>query len=121
MRLKKIKKAFRFVLIIILALIFLAVCYYIIDVKNIYKGSKAFIIYGTNALAVYILAGVVTRLVNMIKVNSEGLNLKGWVYQDILVPLFGDLNGSLAYAIGYISFFLGAMAILYHRRIFIKI
>ena len=104
-----------------MALIFLAVCYYIIDVKNIYKGSKAFIIYGTNALAVYILAGVVTRLVNMIKVNSEGLNLKGWVYQDILVPLFGDLNGSLAYAIGYISFFLGAMAILYHRRIFIKI
>jgi predicted acyltransferase len=107
-----------------LALVVYAILYYLIDVKKVRCGIQPFIVFGSNAITVYVLSIVFARVLQMITfTTSDGStsNIKLWLYQNIFSPLFGDLNGSLAYAITYILFWYGIMWIFYERRIFIKI
>ncbi len=106
------------------ALQLFGVCYLFIEVQNIRQWAKPAIIYGTNAITVFVLSGLVTRLLTLIKweqIGGEMITLKTWLYQNVFVSWAGALNGSLAFALTNVLFWLGAMTILYRRRIFIKI
>ncbi|MDZ7290933.1 MAG: DUF5009 domain-containing protein [candidate division KSB1 bacterium] len=102
-----------------MALIFLAMCYYLIDIKEQKWWIKPLVIFGVNPIALYVLAETMSRLLILIK--AGGTSLQGWIYQNLFVSWLGDLNGSLGYAIAYVLFWLGVMAIFYKKRIFIKI
>ncbi len=54
-----------------MALIVLAFCYYLADVKGYRKWTKPFIIYGMNAITVYVLSGILARLLYYIKIGEE--------------------------------------------------
>ncbi len=107
-----------------MALCFLGMCYYLIDVKG-YKGwTKPFVVYGMNAITVFVLSGIVGRLLILWKVGGTPeapLALKTWIYQNLFASWAGPLNGSLFFAMSYVLFWLGMMWILYWRRIFIKV
>ncbi len=106
------------------ALQLFGVCYWLIDVQNMRQWAKPAIIYGVNAIAVFVLSGLVARTLTLIKwqpINGETVTLRNWLYQNAFASWAGELNGSLAFALANILFWLGAMAILYRRRIFIKI
>ncbi|MDZ7291122.1 MAG: DUF5009 domain-containing protein [candidate division KSB1 bacterium] len=107
-----------------MALCFLGVCYYLIDVKG-YKGwTKPFVVYGMNAITVFVLSGLVARLLTLWKVDGTpeaSITMQRWIYQNLFASWAGPLNGSLFFAIGYVLFWLGIMWIFYWRRIFIKI
>ncbi len=105
------------------ALHFLGFCYWLIDVKGYQKWAKPALIYGMNAIAVFVLSGLLARVMILVKVNSNGseTSLKGWLYEQVFSAALGPLNGSLAFAIANVLFWLAMMAILYNRRIFIKI
>lgn len=104
-----------------MALVFLAACYYLIDIKAYSWWTKPFVIFGMNAIALYVLAGIFTRITLLIKVNADDLSVKGWFYDAIFQPLFGNMNGSLAFALIYVFIWLGIMSIFYQKRIFIKV
>ncbi|MGH7601397.1 MAG: acyltransferase family protein [bacterium] len=104
-----------------MALIFLAMCYYLIEIKGYTKWIKPFVIFGMNPIALYVLAEATVRLISLIKVTADRISLQGWIYENIFVPVFGNLNGSLGYALAYVSFWLGIMTIFYKKKIFIKI
>lgn len=104
-----------------MALLFLAMCYYLIDIKQVSGWSKPFVIFGTNALAFYVLAAVVTRLTLMIRVGAENVRLKTWIYEHAYASWLSDINASLAYALVYILFWLMVMSLFYRNRIFIKL
>ncbi len=103
------------------AAVFLAMCMYLADIRGRRRWAKPFVIFGVNALAYFVLASVFTRILLLIRVGEEDVRLKTWLYQSIFVPLFGHMNGSLAFAIFYIIFWLGIMTLLYRKRIFIKL
>ncbi|MEK7729278.1 MAG: DUF5009 domain-containing protein [candidate division KSB1 bacterium] len=106
------------------ALQLFGVCYWLIDVQNIRRWAKPAIIYGTNAIAVFVLSGLVARGLTLIKweqASGESITLKTWLYQNAFVAWAGALNGSLAFALTNVLLWLGAMTILYRHRIFIKI
>ncbi|MFQ5769174.1 MAG: acyltransferase family protein, partial [bacterium] len=106
------------------ALQFLGVCYWLIDVKGWKKWAKPAIVYGTNSIAVFVLSGLVARLLIEIKTraaDSSMVSLKIWIYQHLFSSWAGPLNGSLIFAITNILFWLGLMSLLYRKRIFIKI
>lgn len=106
------------------ALQFLGVCYWLIEVKGWKGWARPAIIYGMNAIAVFVLSGLVARLTILIKVKTAGAStiaLKSWIYQNLFASWAGPFNDSLAFAITNILFWLGVMAILYRRGIFIKI
>lgn len=107
-----------------LALHFLAMCYWLIDVKGYKWWTKPFVVYGLNAITVFFLSGIVGRLMILIKVtDSTGAEvaLKTYLYESLFTPWLSPINASLAWAITYIVIWLGLMWILYAKKIFIKV
>lgn len=107
-----------------LALNFLAICYWFIDVKGIKWWIKPFQVYGMNAITVFFLSGIFGRLLYLIKfTNSEGIEvpLKQILYQSIFLSWLTPINASLFWALSYILIWLGLMWILYAKKIFIKV
>ena len=107
-----------------LAMLFLSLLLWLIDVKGIKKIFNPCIHFGTNPLFIYVLAGIFARSLSFIKVtNSLGkeTTMLNYYYTDILTPLMGNINGSLAYAVTHVIFFWMVVYILYKRKIFIKI
>ncbi|MFQ6617826.1 MAG: acyltransferase family protein [Fidelibacterota bacterium] len=107
-----------------MALQFLGICYWLIDIKGYKRWAVPFIIYGMNAILVYFLSGVVARILINLKVSQSegaGITLKTYIYQHAYASWAGGINGSLFYALSYVLIWLGIMTIFYRKRIFIKI
>jgi len=107
-----------------MALLFLATCYYLIDVKKSTWWTKPFVIYGTNAITVYVLSGILARILILVRIpQPDGTNvlLKTFIYQNYFASWAGPMNGSLFFALAYIILWLGIMTIFYRKGIFIKI
>lgn len=108
-----------------LAMLFLSLLIWVIDVKKYSKWSTPFIHFGTNPLFIFVFSGLyVKTLIYLIKItNTEGetINAKQYIYQNIFVPIAGDMNGSLLFAITHIVFFWALVYILFKNKIFIKI
>ncbi|MEJ2537915.1 MAG: DUF5009 domain-containing protein, partial [Calditrichia bacterium] len=106
------------------ALQFLAFCYWLIDVKDIRKWAKPAIMYGMNAIAIFTLSILVAKAFIYIRWIGEDGNriaLQTWVYRNLFVTWASEINASLVFAILNVLFFLLIAAIMYRKKIFIKI
>jgi predicted acyltransferase len=106
-----------------LALLLLAIFYLLIDAWKIKQWATPFIIFGTNAITAYVGSSLLVKLLLEVKVSSGGetVGLLSFVYQHAFVPVAGDLNGSLLYAVTYVLLWLALMTPLYLKKIYIKI
>ena len=107
-----------------LALLVLAFALWTLDLKGRRAWARPAVVFGSNALVVFVGSGVLARLLYLVKVPVEGdraLSLKHYIYSRLLVPWAGELNGSLAYAVLFILLWLGVLWVLYRRRIFIRV
>jgi predicted acyltransferase len=108
-----------------LALCFLGFCYWLVDIKGYRQWAKPFVIFGVNALALFVFSGLLAKLFGIIKVgtNAEGksISLQKWIFDSIFTPLASPINASLMYAISYILLWLFLMWLLYRKRIYIKV
>ncbi|HEV2861969.1 MAG TPA: heparan-alpha-glucosaminide N-acetyltransferase domain-containing protein [Pyrinomonadaceae bacterium] len=107
-----------------MALQTLALCYWLIDIRNFRRWALPFVVFGTNALAAFFLSGVVARLLGLIKLvgpDGKDVSLQGVVYKNLFASWAAPKNASLAYAVCFVLVMLGLMAILYRKRIFIKV
>ena len=108
-----------------LALLFLALLLWVIDVKGVRKWTRPFIHFGINPLFIYMFSGLYVQIIiYLIKIkgdNGETISGYGYLYNHIFVPIAGNMNGSLLFAITHIIFFWFLTYILYKRKIFIKI
>ncbi len=97
---------------------------WLIDVKGWKSWAKPAIVFGSNPLVVFVGSGILGRLMYMLKTTSpegEIIGIKTWLYTSTFVPLAGELNGSLLYALLNILFWLAILWWLYVKRIFVKI
>lgn len=107
-----------------LAMLLLAFLLWIIDVKNYRKWAQPFVHFGMNPLFIFVLSGLyVKTIVYLIKFDVGGETLNGYtyLYQKVFVPLAGDMNGSLLFALSHIAFFWLIVYVLYRNRVFVKI
>jgi predicted acyltransferase len=107
-----------------LALNFLAICYWFIDILGYKKWAKPFQVYGLNAITVYFLSGIAARLLNMITITAadgKDVALKSFLYNTFFLSWLQPINASLVFALTYVLIWLGLMWILYARNIFIKV
>lgn len=106
-----------------LALLLLAFCYWLIEIKELKKWSKPFEILGLNALAVYFLHVFFLKIqaaIHISETNGTRENLRVFITNHF----FGWIslqNASLLYAIAYVFVWLLVMTIFYRNKIFIKI
>ena len=107
-----------------LALQLLALCYWLIDIKGYRAWAKPFIIFGVNAIALFVGTALMARLMELIKFpapDGKQITLHGWIFDHLFLSWASPINASLAFAIVFVLFWLGLMWILYRRKIIIKI
>lgn len=104
-----------------MALHFLAFCFWLIDIKEVKWWTKPFVIFGMNALAVYVFSSLGAKLLSMPAPTGAAETIKGMIYNYMLLPLADPINASLLFAICYVLLWLWVMSIFYKKKIFIKI
>ena len=102
-------------------LLLLGVFFWVMEVRGRQAWAKPFTVYGMNAIAVFVASGLVAKQMGLTRVGPQEVPLKAWIYEGLFASWAGSLNGSLLFAISYVSIWLAIMWVLYHRRIFIKI
>lgn len=108
-----------------LALCFLGFCYWLIDIKD-YKGwTKPFVIFGVNALALYVGSGIMARLLGVIKVSGgedgKTVSLQQAIFDNVFLPFATPINASLMFALSFILVWLFLMWLLYRKGIYVKV
>lgn len=108
-----------------LALIILAICYFLADVKKYTWWTKPFVVYGINAITVYflstVMAIIIARGIYLTNDAGELIPLKSYIFNNYFLSWLDPINASLLFAITYVLFWLGIMWIFYRKKIFIKI
>lgn len=102
-----------------IALVITAFFIYSIDIKGYDKWVAPFQIIGKNPLALYVLSIVIVKVYVLIKTDSG--NAYSWIYKTIFVPLAGNMNGSLLFAITHVLIILGIGWLLHKKDIIIKV
>jgi predicted acyltransferase len=106
-----------------LAMGLLSLIYLIADVWKLQRWGTFFMVFGMNALFSYFLAGIWTRLMFFIKISSGGskMSLYTWFYEKVCVPIAGQMNGSLMFAIIQVLLIWGLALILYRKKVLIRL
>jgi predicted acyltransferase len=102
----------------------LAVLYWLIEVQGWRRWAKPLVVMGMNPLAVFALSILFVKILVRVRVSGgagETISLYDWIYRFLFVPWGGALNGSLGFALANVALWLAVAALLYHRRIFVKI
>jgi predicted acyltransferase len=104
-------------------MMFLAAIYWLADVLRYQKWGFPFMVFGTNALFSFFLAGIWARVLMMIKIPHDGteITLYTWFYEKVCVPLTGNINGSLMFAIIQMILIWIIALILYRKKIMIRL
>jgi predicted acyltransferase len=110
------------------ALCIFGIFYFLIDAKGIKKWANPFVVYGMNAIFVFVLSGIVAKTIGMWKFYvqlSDGtyanVSIKNLIMQNIFEPYFSPINASLAFAISFIAFMYFIVWFMYRKKIFIKV
>ena len=108
-----------------LAMLGLALCYWLIDVQNYRRGVLPFVAFGVNAITVFFLSGLIPRMMNLIKVSQPDgtkTGLKEYLYHTFIAPPFADpKNASLAGALTFVLIWFGILWWMYRKNIIIKV
>ena len=103
-----------------LALICLALCYWIVDVRRYRRGwTWPILVFGMNAIAAYIFSE--TLAIALYGLSVDGNTLLGHIYASVFAPLAAPANSSLLYALAYVFLCWIVMALLYRKGIFLRI
>jgi predicted acyltransferase len=107
-----------------LGLQFLALCYWLIDIKGYKFWTTPFVIFGVNAIVLFVGTSVMARMLGLIKLpRPDGTRqpLQSYIYNHAFASWLPPNNASLAFAISFILLWLFLMWLLYRKRIIIKI
>src|SRR6476619_7359338 len=107
-----------------LALEFLALCYWVIDIHGYRRWAWPFEVFGVNALALFVGTALMVKLMALIKVTGPDgtqIGAQSWIFGKFFLSWASPINASLFYAIAFILLWLFLMWLLYRKRIFIKV
>jgi predicted acyltransferase len=107
-----------------LALQLLALCYWLVDVRGRSRWAKPFLVFGANALAVYFLSEFFSHVISWLtfaRPDGTRVDARTLLFERLSHSWLSPLNASLVLALCTVLLWLGVMAILYRRKIFIKV
>jgi predicted acyltransferase len=106
-----------------LATCVLSVALWVIDVKGKKKYITPLVVYGSNALFVFVAAGVFVKTLALIKITDgdKSVGLGNYLYTRIYEPIGNAEFSSLLYALSWVLLLWLLAHILYKKNIFIKL
>jgi predicted acyltransferase len=105
------------------AALFLAACYWVIDIKGWRAWSRPFVILGVNALALYVFSGLLVRMMSRITITlDDGTSSSSshLLYATVFEPYFAPKNASLLYALTHLALMFLILLWMYRRKIFLR-
>jgi predicted acyltransferase len=91
-----------------------ALCYWIVDLQGFKRWSRPFAVYGMNAIAVYVLSGLIGDCLS-------ALRFQGPLYDAIFVPLGPRKIASLLYAVTHVLLLYAAAWLLWRKKWFLRV
>lgn len=110
------------------ALCVFGIFYFLIDAKGMKKWAYPFVVYGMNAIFIFVLSGIVGRTMGLWKFNvqlSNGtyadVSLKTIIVQNLFEPYFSPLNASMMHAILWMLSMYLIVWVMYKKKWFVKV
>lgn len=107
-----------------IAMAFLTMFYYFIDIRKFDKKLTFFKIFGLNAIVAFTLSGMIPRIINNLPIShdAEGdpVTLSMFIYRSFHT-IMSAKNASLGYALVNVAFYFVILTILYKKKVFIRI
>lgn len=107
-----------------LALCFLSFIYWLIDLKGWRKWAQPFVVFGSNALALYFGSSIMATILSTVELSAphdKTVTLQEAIFNYCFLPIASPINASLLFAVSFVFLWLLLMWLLYRKRIFIKI
>ena len=107
-----------------MALLLQAAAYYAVDIKHRERWARPFTVFGTNAIFAFFGSTLMAKILYLIRwttAEGETVSLQAWLYRRLFDSWLPDYVASLAWALMFVAIWWGLTAILYRRRIFLKI
>jgi predicted acyltransferase len=102
----------------------LAACYWTVDVKKWRWWTKPFVILGVNAIALFVLSGLMVKTMLLIKVPGgagKTVSVYTYVYRSWFEPLASPNNASLLFAAANLFVLYVVLWVMYRRKIFLRV
>jgi predicted acyltransferase len=105
------------------AMVILAVCYWMIDIREWRRWTLPWLVFGSNAITAFVLSALLSIASTNIHVTSAGRrqSLHGNIYADYFLTIAQPKNASLLFAIFFVAVCFVPLWLLYWRRVFIKL
>jgi predicted acyltransferase len=105
------------------ALMLLAACYELIEVRLIKRWSKPFEIMGLNAIALFVASVFLIKIIakTQLGTGETAVSVYDWIYHNIFASWSGNFNGSFLFAFVTLLFWYGVAVLMYQKRWFIKV
>lgn len=107
-----------------LALLVLGCCYWLIDIQGYRRWARPFVIFGVNALPLFVFSGIMARMLGAYRVaggDGKLVPLQKWIFETAFLPIAQPIDASLAYAVSFILLWLLLMWLLYRKEIYLKV
>ncbi|HEV7967700.1 MAG TPA: heparan-alpha-glucosaminide N-acetyltransferase domain-containing protein [Candidatus Acidoferrales bacterium] len=106
------------------AMLALAGCYWIVDVRAWRAWTSPFLVFGMNAILGYALAALVSEVSTDFEFSgSHGheTTLHGWLYGRFFVPHANPVNASLAFAVFFVLVIFALLWPFYRGKVFLRV
>jgi predicted acyltransferase len=105
------------------AMLALAACYWIVDVRAWRAWAAPFLVFGMNAILAYALAALVSEVSTDFEFSDASghqTTLHGWLYQRFFVPHASPVNASLAFAVFFVFVIFVLLWPFYRGKVFLR-
>jgi predicted acyltransferase len=102
-----------------IALLLLGLVYWRIDIQQNHRYTKPFLVFGSNAIAVYMLSEILADVV--VTIHIQGKSLKEIIVNTISVDFIPKEFSSLLFALLWLGMIYIPALILYRKKIFLKV
>lgn len=96
-----------------MALIVFGICYWLVDVQGWRGWTKAFVVFGMNAIAMFVFAGLLARILGLTQWKQS-------IFNAVFAPLASPRNASLLYAVCFVLVCYSVAWLLYRRKWFVR-
>jgi predicted acyltransferase len=105
------------------ALLLLAACYELIEVRLIRRWGEPFKVLGMNAIAIFIASVLLIKVLvkTVIGTGETAPSAYTWINKNFFVSWAGAFNGSFLFALVTLLLWLGVAWVMYQKRWFVKV
>jgi len=106
------------------AMLALAACYWIVDVRAWRAWTSPWLVFGMNAILAYALAALVSEIstdFEFLHFHGRETTLHGWIYDKFFVPHFNPVNASLAFAVFFVLVIYALLWPFFRGKVFLRI